>query len=80
MDAVPRRALAGAGWLVAGGLGCSYQDWHGELVISPAQALETWQEAINPSEQVISPAPQRQRRARARERERERERREDSRW
>ena len=29
-----------------------YQDWHGTLVISPAQSLETWQEAINPSEQI----------------------------
>ena len=29
-----------------------YQDWGGKLVISPAQSLETWQEAINPSEQI----------------------------
>jgi hypothetical protein len=29
-----------------------YQDWHETLVISPAQSLETWQEAINPSEQI----------------------------
>lgn len=29
-----------------------YQDWHGIWVISPGQSLETWQEAINPSEQI----------------------------
>ena len=29
-----------------------YQDWHGTWVISPGQSLETWQEAINPSEQI----------------------------
>ena len=29
-----------------------YQDWQSILVISPGQSLETWQEAINPSEQI----------------------------
>jgi hypothetical protein len=29
-----------------------FQDWEGKWVITPAQSLETWQETVNPAEQI----------------------------